>query len=355
MVTVSNDWRDTWITIDTSIRDAVIQIDKTCFNVCLVVDCSEKLIATVTDGDVRRGIIKGITLDQPVSYIIKQNPTFVTAGTPREKIFKLMRSSTLRHIPVVDDQGKLVGLETLASFVQYPKKSNRVVLMAGGLGKRLRPLTNDVPKPMLPIGDKPILEIILEQFIEYGFEEFFLSVNYKAAKIEEHFSDGQKWGVNIGYIHEKDRLGTAGALSKLPKNNELPIIVMNGDLLTSINFSQLLDYHIEHKSAATMGVREYDFKVPYGVVDIHNNMIQHIKEKPIHRFFVNAGVYVFNPDVLQFIPKDAYFDMNDFFNKLVSVEKRTVAFPVREYWLDIGQIDDYNRANSEFAERFSST
>ncbi|WP_438810775.1 nucleotidyltransferase family protein [Pseudomonas laurentiana] len=220
--------------------------------------------------------------------------------------------------------------------------------MAGGLGERLRPLTENCPKPMLMIAGKPILECILESFIEQGFRNFFLSVNYLASVVRDHFGDGSKWGVNICYLQEHKRLGTAGALSLLPERPQDPILVMNGDLLTHARFDNLVQFHDEHDSLATMTVREYDFQVPYGVVRMDGAAIESIDEKPVHRFFVNAGIYAISPAALDLIPPETFYDMPTLFEDLIKARKSTAAFPLREYWLDIGQIEEFERAQHEW-------
>jgi len=250
----------------------------------------------------------------------------------------------------LNDEGKLVGIEILGELLKVPSRDNWVVLMAGGLGARLRPLTDEVPKPMIPIGQKPILETILENFIEYGFKNFFISVHYKDHVIRNYFKDGSRWDVNIQYLSEDERLGTAGALSLLPGKPSEPVFVMNGDLLTKINFSQLLNFHQEHKLVATMCVREYDFQVPYGVLTLEGHYIKGIEEKPTQNFFVNAGIYVLEPQALQAIPQGRFYDMPQLFKDLMSEGSATAAFPIREYWIDIGRMRDLIRANGDFGE-----
>jgi len=224
--------------------------------------------------------------------------------------------------------------------------------LAGGLGSRLQPLTEDKPKPLLSVGDKPILETILESFVEQNFRRFYISVNYKADAIKEHFADGGKWNAEIRYLEEEPRLGTAGALDLIPERPELPLLVMNGDLLTRVNFQDLLDYHRDQKAEATMCVREYDFQVPFGVVEIDDHNIRSIDEKPVHRFFVNAGIYVLEPGLIDLIPKGEYFDMTDLFARALEKGYETQAFPIHEYWLDVGRIDDLDRANHDYQNGF---
>jgi NDP-sugar pyrophosphorylase family protein len=257
----------------------------------------------------------------------------------------LMRRKVIHHLPLIDEDHRLVGLATLDDLVGAVERPNWVVLMAGGLGTRLHPLTKECPKPLLKVGEKPILEIILESFAEQGFKQIFLSVNYKAEMIQDYFGEGDRWGVQINYIHEKERLGTAGALSLLPGQPTTPMIVMNGDILTRTSFDSLLKFHEAQNAVATMAVREYDFQVPYGVVRVDGTKIEAIEEKPVQHFFVNAGIYTLSPKALAYIPKNTFFDMPTLFEHLIAANQPTAAYPLREYWIDIGRISDLEKAN----------
>ena len=333
----------------TSIREAIRCIDSSAKQIVLVIDASYRLLGTVTDGDVRRGILKGISLDKAVETIMNTHPVTSLPNEDRSSVLAKMRAKKIRQIPIVDENGSLIALEMQDHLLPNRERDNFVVLMAGGLGTRLRPLTETCPKPMLRIGGRPILEMILENFIECGFRRFYISVNYMADIIKSHFDDGARWGVQIRYIHESQPLGTAGALSLLPEQPTEPLLVMNGDIMTKMNFAQLLDFHREHHAQATMCVREYDFQVAYGVVKINHHTITSIEEKPIQRFFVNAGIYVLEPDALMKIPSNTFFDMPTLFDHLIVAGQETVAFPIREYWLDIGHMNDFERANIEYS------
>lgn len=346
------DWKNVLVSPNTSIRETIRIMDQGALKIALVVDTDQLLLGTVSDGDVRRGILKGYSLEDRVQQVMNTAPTVVGRNEGREKILALMRQNSVYQIPVVDEVGILIGLEVIETLLSPPRLENWVVLMAGGLGSRLKPLTVDTPKPLLKIGENPLLETTLIKFKEQGFNRFFISVNYKSEQIEAHFGDGSKWGVQIDYLREDKKLGTAGALGLLPDNPTAPLLVMNGDVLTKVNFQQLLDFHLEHKAVATMCVREYDFQVPYGVVKLDRHRIASIEEKPIQRFFVNAGIYVLEPEVLDLVPRDGYFDMPTLFEKLVEQQRETAVFPVREYWLDIGRMDDFDRAQGEFAKVF---
>ena len=348
-------WKDVLVSPDLSVREAIEVIEQNHMQIVVVVDAENRLLGTVTDGDVRRAILKGIPLDKPVGLIMKKKPVVVRANESRDRILSIIKKKVIHQIPILDELGRVIGIEVLDELIRNERKDNWVVLMAGGEGSRLHPLTHDCPKPLLNIGSKPILETILESFIDAGFHRFYLSVNYKNEMIRSHFGNGSRWAVEIDYIQENEKLGTAGSLSRLPKSPTSPIIVMNGDVLTKINFNHLLNFHLENDSDATMCIREYDFQVPYGVVQIDQHLIRSIDEKPIHRFFVNAGIYVLEPEALKFIPKNSHFDMPQLFHKLKARKKVITGFPVREYWLDIGRIDDLERAKQDFLVEFEST
>ena len=336
----------------TSIKKAMEIIDMSEIKIALVVDDSKRLIGTITDGDIRRSILKGIALSSSVKDIMNHNFIYAEVGESREKIQQLAKLNQIHQVPIVDKDFILVGIEDTSSQLTPSKRLNKVVLMVGGLGTRLRPLTNETPKPLLKIIDKPILEVILEGFIKHGFNDFIFSVNYKAKMIEKYFGDGKRFGVNIQYVHDQERMGTAGSLSFIKKQLTEDFIVMNGDLLTSINFEHLSDFHFNSNSNATMCVREYDFQVPYGVVNVQEHNIVSIEEKPVHKFFVNAGIYMLNPSVLKHIPENSFFDMPTLFDILIRAKEKILPFPIREYWLDIGGIEEYNKASSEYSKSF---
>jgi len=342
------------LTKTSTIKEALKIIDKGAIKIAVVVEDNDKLIGTVSDGDIRRAILNGYTLDDAIENIYFKNPTTIQQGRSREEIINICTIKKIYQIPIVDSEGKVVDIAILDELLKPKIYSNRVVLMVGGLGTRLRPLTENTPKPMLKVGNKPILETIILNFKKYGFINFTLCVSYKAEIIEEYFKDGKDFGVNIEYVHENKRMGTAGALSLIDKDKlKEPFFVMNGDLLTNINFENMMNYHVENNSIATMGVREYDFQVPYGVVNVDGNNILSIQEKPIHRFFVSGGVYVLSSETLDFIPKEEYYDMPTLFEKLIDDKQKSISFPIHEYWLDIGRIDEFEKANREFGEVFN--
>lgn len=345
-------WKDILIKPDTPIFKAIEIIDRTALQVVLVVDDNNKLLGIITDGDIRRGILRQLDMNAPVQNIMHKKPVYVLNNESDEQVLKKMRALCIRHIPVVDEYNTVVGLKILEKLLQKPQRDNWVVLMAGGLGRRLGELTNNCPKPLLSLGGKPILETIIENFIDFGFCNFFISLNYKGEMIEKHFGNGEHLTANIHYVKEKCSLGTAGSLSLLPDNIKHPLIVMNADVLTKVNFQSLLDFHQTHKADATMCVTEYDVQLPYGVIRTKEHNIVEISEKPAHKFLVNAGIYVLNPEVLKFIPLNKPYDMTELFKKFVEKNMNTVTFPIREYWMDIGRAEDFTRASIDFGEIF---
>jgi len=340
--------KEIWISPSTSILDAIRALAKGAMQILLVVDLDNRLLGTVTDGDIRRGILFGLKLTEDISLVMNKTPVTVNEGVSREAVLVLMQTKSIHCIPVVDDRHCVVGLETESNLFREEAEDTRVVLMAGGLGMRLRPLTNTVPKPLLKVDGKPMLEHILARFVEQGFRRFYLSVNYKSELIREYFGDGTKFGADVSYIEEDKPLGTGGALSRLAAEGVSEnIIVMNGDLLTTLNFRQLLDFHKKHKGCATMCVRDYSIQVPYGVVNVEGESFIDIVEKPAHSYFVNAGIYAIRANELKHIPKDIYYDLPDLFNQLKGQGKKVTVFPVREYWRDIGNMNDYHQAQKE--------
>ncbi|MBO9607978.1 MAG: nucleotidyltransferase family protein [Paenibacillaceae bacterium] len=345
-----NHWRKIALAPSATILQALDVIDTGALQIALVVGSDDVLLGVVTDGDIRRGILRGLPLDADVSKVMNANPITAYETQSRETIIAIMKNRKRRHLPIVDDNGRVVRLELLDRLQQLVRKPNWVVLMAGGLGTRLSPLTDDCPKPLLKVGSKPILETILENFIENGFYRFYLSVNYRAEMIKDYFGDGSRWGVQIRYIHENQRLGTAGALRLIEEPLQEPILVMNGDLLTKVNFEQLLEFHLETGSDATMCVREFEFQIPYGVVKAEDHRLMRIEEKPIQRYFINGGIYVLDPELLPLVPMDTFFDMPSLFDKAIALQKNSSVYPIREYWLDIGRMDDFQRANIDVKE-----
>jgi NDP-sugar pyrophosphorylase family protein len=255
-------------------------------------------------------------------------------------------------LPVIDEARHVVGIERLDGLLTDSHSSSWVVIMAGGRGKRLKPLTDACPKPMLKIGEKPVLQTILEQFLRQGFTRFCISVNYKSEQIKGFFADGSQLGAEIYYIEEKKRMGTAGCLSLFPFETSEPILVLNGDILTKLSFKQLIDFHRDHQDKATIAVATYDFQVPYGVIKANHDLLVGFEEKPIVASFINAGIYVLNPEVLNHVPKNSCFDMNNLFEVLLQNKELVCIFPIREYWTDIGGMKSFRRACEDYNNEF---
>ena len=344
-------WMDAAIRPDSAIVDAIRIIDSGPGQIALVLSPENRLLGTVTDGDIRRGLLRGVRLEDPVTAVMNAHPRSVAEGTPREVIIGRMRGWGVEQIPLVDPAGRIVGLELLGELLLGPQEDTWIVLMAGGMGTRLRPYTEHVPKPMLPVGGKPIIQTIVESFAGQGFRRFFFAVNYRAEDIIRHFGNGENFGVQIEYLHETERKGTAGALSLLRSRPPGPFIVMNGDIMTSVDFRQLLRFHEEHAAQATMCVREYSIQVPFGVVETDQHRLKAIEEKPVHSFFVNAGIYVLSPEALERVPSDRLYDMTTLFGDLVAQGQETSVFPLREYWLDVGRHEDLEQARSDAEAR----
>jgi len=329
-----------------SLADAVACIDASGGQIALVTNEAGRLCGTITDGDIRRGILGGATLASSAGEVMNPSPRTAAKGAPGWEIAARLKRDQIAQMPIVDDDGIVVDILYADELCGPDASSHSVVIMAGGLGTRLRPITETIPKPMLPVAGRPILEIIVERFQQQGFRSITLCLNYLGEVIEDHFGDGSKFGVEISYVREEKRMGTAGALSLLSPRPALPIIVMNGDILTSVNFGQLLSFHYDNLALATMGLNRFQYQLPYGVVQVQNHNIVSFTEKPAYDFFVNAGIYVVSPEALDHVPADKYFDMPALFDQLMP--DRRVAFPIHEYWLDIGRHDDLERASREF-------
>tara|TARA_R110001599_G_scaffold326067_1_gene538488 strand:- start:13326 stop:14375 length:1050 start_codon:yes stop_codon:yes gene_type:complete len=339
---MSHNWEKILISKQTSIKDVLTIIDKEAMKLALVVEDDRTLLGTISDGDIRRALIKNESLSRPVFEIMNSAPVTAAFGTSRADLLKIMEGKELLSIPLLNES-KVVGLETLHHALQHNKYDNPVFLMAGGFGTRLKPLTDNCPKPLLKVGDKPILETTLISFIQCGFTNFYISTHYLPEMIRSHFGDGEKWGVSIAYVHELEPLGTGGALGLLPKEiSDLPVIIMNGDVLTKINYEHLLAFHNEKGSYATMCVREFEYQVPFGVVESEDLKIKSMEEKPVQRFHVNAGIYVVSKALIDSVSKNECIDMPSLFERCL--DQNVLIYPFHEYWLDIGRIDDFRRA-----------
>lgn len=335
-----------------SIRDAIAAIDRSPHKIALVVDDEQRLLGTVTDGDVRRALLAGDTVDTPAADIMYRTPIVAPVGGPLDEAARQAEQRAIREVPLIDDDGRVVDIHTVTDNRPGDRLENPVVLMAGGLGLRLRPLTENAPKPLLAVGAKPLLETIVEQLLAQGFRRLYFAVRYKAEMVEAHFGDGSRWDAEFHYLREPEPLGTAGAVGLLPETPTQPIIVMNADLLTKVDLRHLLEFHAQSSVAATMAVRAYEFEIPYGVVSTEGFYITSIEEKPVQQFFVNAGIYALAPEVLERIAPGQHLDMPDLFESLIADGESAAAFAIREYWIDIGQMEDYRQANNDYRDEF---
>lgn len=343
------------ISPDNSVREVMECIDRNRQGIALVLDGEHRLLATVTDGDIRRAILAGMNLELPIKHLLdrreqafRKGPVTARAGTLDAELLHLMTETSVRHIPLVDEEGNVVDVALLSELVKEYELPLRAVVMAGGYGMRLRPLTEDLPKPMLPVGSRPLLELIVEQLRLAGIRQVNVATHYKSEMISEHFRDGRDFGVDIRYVKEDRPLGTAGALSLLEESDE-PVLVMNGDILTRVDFRSMLNFHREHKAELTVAVRQYEFNVPYGVVNTDGVRVKGISEKPLVRYFINAGIYLLNPSACRSVPNDQTYDIPELISQLVAEGRTVVSFPIREYWLDIGKTDHYDQAQADVA------
>ena len=362
----SKTYKDTFVSPQHTILQALEVINSSAMQVALVVDDEKTLLGTVTDGDVRRGLLSNISMSSSVVDIMNKNPTRVVEGTEPEKILETMTLKKIHQMPVTNEDGKVVALKLIDDLldqkhaikaddnVVYAGKNQNahVMLMVGGEGRRLQPLTNDLPKPMISVGGKPLLETIIGNFVSQGYCDFSLSVNYKADMIRDHFRDGSEFGANISYVLETQKMGTAGSLSLLEQRPDMPIIVMNGDLLTNIDFRSVVDFHCQNRSLATMCVREYKHEIPYGIVQNQGTKLDSVVEKPTQTHFVNAGIYVLEPKAIDLVPEGEYFDMPDLFSAINEAGGEASVFPIHEYWMDIGRMEDLEKARDEYASIF---
>lgn len=322
--------------------------------IALIIDADSRLLGSVTDGDIRRALLAGADMDAPATQAMNSLPITAPIGTPRATCFERMRRNAIFQLPLIDAGGAVRDIVLLAEGAAGANLPNRVVLMAGGLGSRLGSLTESTPKPMLSIGGRPILQGIVERLIASGFRRISISVNYLAEQIEAHFGDGSVLGVEIEYLRETKRLGTAGCLSLLQDAPSEPLVVLNGDVLTDIDLRAMLRYHEENEAEATMALNNYKVDIPYGVVETRGDQIVGLSEKPSYSFFVSAGVYTLSPQALDCVPRDAFYDMPTLFEELRSRGGRISGFPLHEYWLDIGHPKDFDKAQQSYNQVFGS-
>lgn len=335
-----------------SLRSVMTCIDRGAKGIALVVDEQKRLVATLTDGDLRRAVLSGLGLDLSVANLIERlrsqnkcNPVTLPEGSTRETIIGEMKTRAVRQIPLVDEQGRVIELAVLDELVGAPHAPVHAVVMAGGYGKRLMPLTANTPKPMLRVGEQPLIERLVQQLKQAGIARVNISTHYKGDQISAHFGNGEAFGIEVEYVSEDRPLGTAGALSLVSGDD--PLLVINGDILTGLDFRSLLDFHFEQAAEMTVAVREYGFDVPYGVVDTDGLHVTAVTEKPTIKFFVNAGIYLVSPSAREFVPSGQHFDMPQLIDTLVKAGASVISFPIWEYWLDIGRQADFEQAQQD--------
>lgn len=344
-------WQKAIVGTEATVSEAIAAIESGSIQIALVLD-DGRLAGIVTDGDIRRGLLRGLPLSGRATDVMNSTPVSASVTLPPDDRLRLMRQKSIKHLPLLDADGKVIDVETFDELLEAPRYENPVLIMAGGLGERLGALTREMPKPMLHVGGRPLLETIVRNFVQQGFRNISISVNYKAELIQTHFGDGSTFGATIRYIHETERLGTAGALGLLPSSPDLPLIVTNGDILTTINYGALIDFHNATPAEATMAVREHKVHVPYGVVTASEGYLQVIREKPTESWFVSAGIYVIGPNVFRLVDRGVRIDMPAVLERVVASEGRVAVYPIREYWLDIGRVEDFEQAHAEFHEVF---
>lgn len=345
-----NPWESALISPTLPLREAIAALNQGGLQIAVIVDEERRILGTLTDGDIRRALLRQVNLEAPVADVMARQPRIAAADSTKEALLRLMERHQLLQVPLIDAQRRVVGIETLHGLLHGRRKENAVFLMAGGFGKRLQPLTDNCPKPLLPIGDKPILEIIIESFVSAGFHRFFISTHYRPEMIRERIGNGSRWDIEIEYVHEDEPLGTGGALGLLPRDRiQEPMFMMNGDLLTNLDFNKLLDFHTNHDVIATMCVREYEHRVPYGVISSDGVRLTSMTEKPTFRHFINAGIYVMSPDILDHVKRGQRIDTPTLLEQQMAAGRGINIFPVHEYWLDIGRMEDFQRAQDEIS------
>ncbi len=343
-------WRRALLPADATLGQTIENLTEVGIKLALCVGADNRLLGSVSDGDLRRGLLRGLTMADSVREVINVTPLVVPEGTTRDTMRALMRANKVQQVPVVDAEGRVVGMHLWDEIHPPLDHDHLMVIMAGGEGTRLRPYTENCPKPMLPVAGKPMLQHIIERAKSQGFSRFLLSLNYLGEIIRNYFGDGSAFGVTIAYVTENEPLGTAGSLSIIDPRPDKPFVVTNGDVLTDIDYRELLDFRELLDAEAVMAVRLYDWTNPYGVVEMKGVDITGFVEKPVTRSHINAGVYAFTPDALDHLGALEHCDMPTLFDRLRSSGCRTVAYPMHEPWLDVGRPDDLERANNELSK-----
>jgi dTDP-glucose pyrophosphorylase len=339
-------WRDSLLPVHSTMQQAIRNLSDSSLQIALVVSPEGFLVGTITDGDIRRGLLKGKDMKSPIDGIIFREPLVVPPEVKRETMIQIMLANKIHSLPIIDENRKVLGLHQLDNLLAPRQRPNLMVIMAGGQGSRLRPHTENCPKPLLKVDGKPMLEYIIERAKGEGFQYFILAIQYLGHMIEEYCGNGSQWNVRIDYLREESPLGTAGAIGLLDPCPEAPFVVSNGDVLTDIHYGELLDFHCQHGASATMAVRLHEWQNPFGVVHAKGVDIIGFEEKPVIRNHINAGVYVLDPQALSLLSKNEYCDMPTLFERLQEGNDRTIIYPMHEPWLDVGREDDLGRAQA---------
>ena len=333
--------------------DAVRAIEQSRRRIAVVVDAEARLLGTLTDGDVRRSLLAGGDMKTPAIHAMNVHPVSAPDGSPAGYLLDLMKRANVLAVPTVDTQGRFVRLMHLTDLDGERASAEKLgfasaVIMAGGEGTRLRPLTYSMPKPMVDIGGIPLLERQVRRLASAGIGQCFISVNYLSGVIEEHFGDGSAFDIRIEYLRERQKMGTAGALSLLPRRPEGPVLVMNGDIVTTSDFASFYNYHLSHDAQVTVAAIDYRVQIPFGVIRSDGALVSGLEEKPAQRFLCNAGIYALAPQALSMLPQGPY-NMTDLIRDCLAASRRVAVFPMHEFWSDIGTPDDLERARAAFS------
>lgn len=350
-MTEAHHWREAVVGTDATLHDVVKNLNESALQIALVTSADGTFVGTVTDGDIRRALLRGQQLSAGIGPVVNRNATVVPPEMTSDFALKLMQANQFEAMPIVDQNRKLVGLHLRSNLLSPARRSNLMVIMAGGKGTRLRPYTENCPKPLLPVNGKPMLEHIIDRAKAEGFQNFVIAVHYLGHMIEEYFGDGAKWQVDIRYLRENEPLGTAGAIGLLKPRPDAPFVVSNGDVLTDVHYSELLNFHARFGAAATMAVRMHEWQHPFGVVFTKGVDIVGFEEKPISRSHVNAGIYALEPSALDVLKPGEHCDMPTLFARLKDNAARTIVYPVHETWMDVGRVNDFQEAQTLTFER----
>jgi dTDP-glucose pyrophosphorylase len=337
-------WRTTLVPLGSTVQQAIHSLESSSMQIVLVVSESDRLVGTLTDGDIRRAFLNGFNLDSPVDSIIQRDPLAVPPEISKSQVLLIMQVNKIHHLPIINGEGILIGLHIWDALTAPRTIENVMIIMAGGKGSRLHPYTENCPKPMLEVGGKPMLQYVVEKAVANGFQNIYISLCFLGSMIEQHFGDGSKFGAQIEYIRESTPLGTAGCLGLLPRVSQLPVVVTNGDILTDINYNEVLDFHISNGATATMAVRRHEIQNQFGVVRANGIEIEGFEEKPIYRSCVNAGIYVIEPVALTYLEHGEACDMPTLFSRIKQNLGRTIVYPMHEAWLDVGRPEDLAQA-----------